>query len=111
MPYFVHASNKCSGETVQMCKLAKTFLVGTWDKYPGLQIGVHTGKLFFLFLNQTYVVGTQKNRLNETLFEHPKHTLKLMGKEINAILGAQTILIWTYGIKISCVNKYMSHDM
>ena len=23
--------------------------------------------------------------------------LKLMGKEINAILGAQTILIWTYG--------------
>ena len=22
---------------------------------------------------------------------------KLMGKEINAILGAQTILIWTYG--------------
>ena len=26
---------------------------------------MHTKKLIFLFLNQTYVVGTQKNRLNE----------------------------------------------
>ena len=33
-------------------------------------------------------------------FEHPKHMFKLMGKEINAILGAQTILIWTYGVNI-----------
>ena len=24
-------------------------------------------KLIFLFLNQTYVLGTQKNRLNETV--------------------------------------------
>ena len=30
-----------------------------------LQIRVCTGKLFSLFLIQTYVVGTQKNRLNE----------------------------------------------
>ena len=29
-------------------------------------------------------------------FEHTKHMFKLMGKEINAILSAQTILIWTY---------------
>ena len=50
-----------------------------------------TGKLFFLFLNQTYAVGAQMNRLNEI-----KRRIKLMGKEINAILGAQTILIWTY---------------
>ena len=28
-------------------------------------------------------------------FEHPKHMFKKMGKEINAILGAQTIRIWT----------------
>ena len=33
----------------------------------GLQIRECTGKLLFLFLNQTYVVGTQKNRLNETV--------------------------------------------
>ena len=31
-------------------------------------------------------------------FDHSKHMFKLMGKEINAILGAQTIFIWTYGI-------------
>ena len=29
-------------------------------------------------------------------FEFPKHMFKKMGKEINAVLGAQTILIWTY---------------
>ena len=33
----------------------------------GLQIRVRNWKLLFLFLNQTYVVGTQKNRLNETV--------------------------------------------
>ena len=36
------------------------------------------------------------------LFENPKHMFKLMGKEINATLGAQTILIWTY----VCYVKY-----
>ena len=29
-------------------------------------------------------------------FGHPKHMFKLIGKEINAILGSQTSLIWTY---------------
>ena len=48
---------------------------------------------FSYFSTITYVVGTQKN---DGSFEHPKHMFKLMGKEINAILGAQTILIWIY---------------
>ena len=30
------------------------------------------------------------------IFEHPKHMFKFIGKEMNAILRAQTILIWTY---------------
>ena len=34
---------------------------------PGLKLRVCTKKLFFLFFDQTYVVGTQKNRLNETV--------------------------------------------
>ena len=55
-----------------------------------LQIRVCTGKLFSYFSTKTYVVGAQKNRLNE--IEHPKHMFKLMGKEIDAIYGA----IWTY---------------
>ena len=37
-------------------------------------------------------MGTQKNHL----IEHPNNMFKLMGKEMNAVLGAQTILIWTY---------------
>ena len=45
-------------------------------------------------LNET--VGTQKNRLNETVLLSTKTHVKLMVKEINAILCAQTILIWTY---------------
>ena len=45
-------------------------------------------------------MGTQKNRLNETvLLSTQKHMFKLMGNEINAISGAQTVLLWTYGIQ------------
>ena len=62
----------------------------------GLQKRVRTGKPFFLYSTKTYVVCTQKNRLNETALLNTKHMFKLMGKEINAILGAQTILIWTF---------------
>ena len=43
----------------------------------------------FLFLNKTYVVGTQKNRLNE----HPKHMLKLIGKKIFKILRSKILFI------------------
>ena len=50
---------------------------------------VRTGKYFFYFTTKTYVVDTQKNRLND----YPKHMFKLMGKEMNAILDALTILI------------------
>ena len=45
----------------------------------GLQIRVHIGKLFSLFLIQTFVVGTQKNRLNVGAFEYPNRMFKLMG--------------------------------
>ena len=43
-------------------------------------------KLFYYFSTHTYVVGTQKNRHNETSFEHPKHMFKLMDQKIIAIL-------------------------
>ena len=32
---------------------------------------------------------------------------KLMGKEINATLGAQTILIWTHEIQFSEIHNYL----
>ena len=40
-------------------------------------------------------MGTERNRLNETVLLSTQNTFKLMGKEMNAILGAQTVLIWT----------------
>ena len=41
---------------------------------PGLQIREPIWNLFFLFLNQTYVVGTQKNRLDETVLLSAQNT-------------------------------------
>ena len=53
-----------------------------------LQIKVHN---HFFFLNQTYVVGTQKNHLKEPSqrdgsFEHPIQLFKLLAKKIITIL-------------------------
>ena len=58
---------------------------------------MRTGKLFFLFLDQNIFCGYSKEpSQRDSSFMHPKHMFKFMGKQINAILGAQTILIWTY---------------
>ena len=38
------------------------------------QIRVRNWRLLFLFLNKTYVVGTQKNHLNETILLSIKNT-------------------------------------
>ena len=46
---------------------------------------------FSYFSTKTYVVGTQKNCLNE----HPKHMLKLMGKKIFTILRSKILFILT----------------
>ena len=37
------------------------------DHLPDLQLRVRTPKIFSYFSTETYVVGTQKNRLNETV--------------------------------------------
>ena len=37
-------------------------------------------------------------------FEHPKHMFKLISKEINAILGAQTILIFVLFVLFSSLH-------
>ena len=77
-----------------ICVLSPLF--NLWDLPTGLQIRVRTEKLFFLFLNQNICCGYSKNRLNEKILLSTQNMFKLMGKEINAILGAQNILIWTY---------------
>ena len=40
----------------------------------GLQIRVRIGKLFYYFSSKTYTVGTQKNRLNETVLLSTQNT-------------------------------------
>ena len=53
--------------------------------------------IIFLFLNQNICCGYSKEPSQwDCSFEHPKYMFKLMAKEINAILGAHTILIWAY---------------
>ena len=55
---------------------------------------VRTGKLFLLFLNQNIFYGYSKEASQrDGSFEHPTRMFKFMGNEINAILGAQAILI------------------
>ena len=74
-----------------------TQIILQWHYKAGLQIRVGTGKLFFLFLNQYISCKySQEPSQRDGSFEHPKHMIKMMGKEINSNLGAQTILIWTY---------------
>ena len=41
-------------------------------------------KIFSYFSTKTYVVGAQKNHLNETSFEHPEHMFKMTDKKIFA---------------------------
>ena len=53
----------------------------------GLQIRVHIGKLFSLFLIQNICCGYSKEpSQRDDSFEHPNNMFKLMGKKIIKIL-------------------------
>ena len=55
--------------------------------YMPLDKSVQLKNFFFYFSTKTYVVGTQKNRLNETvLLSTPRKMLKLMDNKIFTIL-------------------------
>ena len=43
-------------------------------------------KIFFYFSTKTYVMGTQKNRLSETVLLSTQNMLKMMGKKIFTIV-------------------------
>ena len=61
-------------------------------------IQVRTKTQFSYFSTKTYVVGTQKNRLNETvLLSTPKHMLKMMGKKKHV----STIVRWKFGVYLN----------
>ena len=68
---------------------------------------VRIRKSFFLFLNQNICCGYSKEPSHpDGSFESPKRRFQMMGKEINTILGEQTILIWTYDL---CKVSYFVH--
>ena len=69
-----------------------------WDaKNFGLvSPGTHRNK----FVKKSLYGYSKKPSQWDSSFEHPKHKFKLMGKEINAFLGAQTMLIFTYVLNI-----------
>ena len=53
-------------------------------------------KKYFTYLStKTYIVGTQKNRLSNCSFEHPKQMFKLMDKKIFSILRSKILFVHT----------------
>ena len=60
--------------------------------------------VFFSYLStKAHVVGTQKNRLDETVLSSTKNTsFKLMGNTIIRILRS-FYRIWTYGLYVCCL--------
>ena len=65
------------------------------DKSVSLKI------IFSYFSVKTYVVGTQMNRLDETvLLSTPKHMFKLIDKKIIASLRKLFLLNWPFDMHI-----------
>ena len=66
------------------------FIIRQHKREPRGQIRVCYEKLFFLFLNQNICCGYSKEpSQTESSFEQPKHTFKLIDKEIVIILRSQ----------------------
>ena len=51
---------------------------------------------FCYFSTKTYVVGTQKNHLNETVLLSTQNMFRLLGKQMIAFLRSKILLNWTY---------------
>ena len=66
---------------------------GRTDDAKTISLRLRRGIKKSYFSTKTYVVGTQKNRLNETVLLSDKEMLKLMGKKIFAILRSKILFI------------------
>ena len=64
---------------------------------PAMTIAVDLGRKAITKKTKRYVVGTQKNRLNETVPLSTQNMLKLIGKEILTILRSSILFILTCG--------------
>ena len=66
----------------------------------GRQLRVRKGNYFSYFSIKTYVVGTQKNRLTETVLLNTQNMFKLMDRKLISILHRNFLLNWPYALKI-----------
>ena len=66
-----------------------------------------TEKYFSFFSTKTYVVGTQKNCLNETVLLSTQNRLmfRLLGKKIIAFLRSKYLLNWNYEEEETCRDQ------
>ena len=61
---------------------------------------------YFSYISaKTDVVGTQKNRLIESVLLSTQNMFRLLGKKIIAFLGSKTLLNWTYVVWVQTVCK------
>ena len=74
------------------------------DHLVPVLIRVRNLEFFFThFSTKTYIVGTQKNHLYETFFEHPKHILKPMGKKYRCNFTLKNVR----NVKLQSYDMYM----
>ena len=76
-----------------------------WQEKAGFQIRVRIGKLFLYFSSKIYVVGTRKNRLNETVLLSTQNTCfnQWVRKYLN--FYANKISLSGPMIHVGCVDK------
>ena len=99
----MYSISKSSDKSVKLSRLTIDFVGLNFDKYWfGLfrppDKSLYWKSVFFISYSKRCCGYSKEPFQQDGSFEHPKYMFKLIGKEINAILGAQTILIWTYGL-------------
>ena len=91
---FILLPRSCPGAGLQGAGGVKNFSVGICDGAPS------TARSSLYFSSKTYVVGTQKNCLNETVLLSTQNMLELMGKKIITILRSLNFIIWIFDTRI-----------
>ena len=61
-------------------------------------------KVHFLMAQPKHVMGTQKNRLNETVLLSTQNNVKLMDKKIFTVLCPKILFTWTHVHILICLN-------
>ena len=87
-----------SSVTVMNCLLYDSLVLRSPDKSA-------YWKIIFLISQPEHLLWVLKRTLSISFFEHPKHMFKSMRKEINAIIGSQTIVIWTFEFCLHIFGK------